>query len=38
MGLEALHAGAGEYALALPLAMTVAGAMGFNRMRRARGE
>jgi hypothetical protein len=38
MGLEGLHAGAGKYALALPLAMTVAGAMGFNRMRRARGE
>ena len=38
MGLEALHAGAGKYALALPLAMTLAGALGFNRMRRARGE
>ena len=38
MGLEALHAGAGRYALALPLAMTLAGALGFNRMRRARGE
>jgi hypothetical protein len=38
MGMEGLRAGAGKYALALPLAMTVAGAMGFNRMRRARGE
>jgi hypothetical protein len=38
MGLEGWHAGLGRYALVLPLAMTVAGAMGFNRMRRARGE
>ena len=34
MGLEAGHPGAGEFALALPLAMTLAGALGFNRMRR----
>ena len=34
MGLEASHPGAGEFALALPLAMTLAGALGFNRMRR----
>jgi hypothetical protein len=34
MGLEASHAGAGEFALLLPLAMTCAGALGFNRMRR----
>ena len=34
MGLEASHAGAGEFALLLPLAMTLAGALGFNRMRR----
>ena len=35
MGLEALHRGAGQYALLLPLAMTAAGAIGFNRMRNA---
>jgi hypothetical protein len=34
MGLEATHPGAGEFALVLPLAMTLAGALGFNRMRR----
>jgi len=34
MGLEASHPGAGELALLLPLAMTLAGALGFNRMRR----
>src|SRR5215831_4147228 len=33
MGLEGWHRGAGEFALLLPLAMTAAGAMGFNRMR-----
>jgi hypothetical protein len=35
MGLDGWHPGAGQYALLLPLAMTVAGAMGFNRMRSA---
>jgi hypothetical protein len=34
MGLEAGHPGAGAFALLLPLAMTLAGALGFNRMRR----
>ena len=34
MGLEASHAGAGEFALLLPVGMTLAGALGFNRMRR----
>ena len=34
MGLEASHAGAGEFALVLPFVMTFAGALGFNRMRR----
>ena len=34
MGLEASHPGAGQFALLLPLAMTLAGALGFNRMRR----
>ena len=34
MGLEAVHRGAGEFALLLPLAMTLTGALGFNRMRR----
>jgi hypothetical protein len=34
MALEAWHPGAGEFALLLPLAMTLAGALGFNRMRR----
>ena len=33
-GLEAVHPAAGEFALLLPLAMTLAGALGFNRMRR----
>ena len=33
MGLDAWHQGAGQYALLLPLALTAAGAMGFNRMR-----
>ena len=32
MGLEAWRRGAGEFALLLPLAMTAAGALGFNRM------
>ena len=34
-GLEALYRGAGRFALVLPLAMTTAGAIGFNLMRRA---
>jgi hypothetical protein len=38
MGLEWWHRGAGEFALLLPLAMTAAGAIGFNRMRGAFGE
>jgi MFS family permease len=33
-GLKVLHPAAGEFALLLPLAMTLAGALGFNRMRR----
>jgi hypothetical protein len=33
--LEAMHSGAGRYSLILPLAMTAAGAMGFNGMRKA---
>ncbi len=37
MALEAWHHGAGEYALLLPLAMTAAGALGFNRMQSALG-
>jgi hypothetical protein len=37
MGLEGVHRGAGQFALLLPLAMTAAGAMGFNRMRSALG-
>ena len=32
--LEAFHRGAGRYALLLPLALTTAGAIGFNLMRR----
>jgi len=36
-GLEMLHQGAGRLALLVPLAMTTAGAVGFNRMRRALG-
>jgi len=35
MALERLARGAGQYALLLPLAMTAAGALGFNRMRAA---
>jgi Major Facilitator Superfamily len=35
MGLEGLRPGTGEFALLLPLAMTAAGALGFNRMRSA---
>jgi Major Facilitator Superfamily len=35
MGLEGLHRGAGQFALLLPLAMTAAGVVGFNRMRNA---
>lgn len=38
MGLEGWHRGAGQFALLLPLAMTAAGALGFNRMRHALGE
>jgi hypothetical protein len=37
-GLESLRAGAGRYALLLPLALTVIGAMGFNHMRRELGK
>jgi hypothetical protein len=37
MGLEEVHRGAGQFALLLPLAMTVAGTLGFNRMRSALG-
>jgi hypothetical protein len=33
-GLESLKSGAGRYALLLPLALSVIGAMGFNHMRR----
>jgi hypothetical protein len=33
MALQRLAPGAGQYALLLPLAMTAAGALGFNRMR-----
>lgn len=35
MGLEAWHHGAGKFALALPLLLTTAGALGFSRMSRA---
>jgi hypothetical protein len=35
MALEHWRSGAGSYALLLPLAMTAAGALGFNRMRAA---
>ncbi len=35
MALERLRAGSGQYALLLPLALTAAGAIGFNRMRSA---
>jgi hypothetical protein len=34
MGLEVWRHGSGEFALLLPLAMTAAGALGFNRMHR----
>ncbi len=37
MGLEEWHRGAGDYALLLPLVMTAAGTLGFNRMRHALG-
>jgi hypothetical protein len=37
LGLEGLRHGAGEFALLLPLAMTGAGALGFNRMLRRSG-
>jgi len=33
MALEGWHRGAGEFALLLPVAMTAAGTLGFNRMR-----
>jgi hypothetical protein len=33
--LEAQHAGLGKFSLLLPLALSTAGAMGFNSMRRA---
>jgi MFS family permease len=36
--LEALREGAGRYALVLPLALTAAGAIGFNLMRRDLGK
>jgi hypothetical protein len=36
--LERLSAGAGRYSLLLPLAMTLAGAFGFNRMKAERGQ
>jgi MFS family permease len=32
-GLERFHAGAGRFALVLPIAMTLTGAIGFNRMK-----
>jgi hypothetical protein len=35
MALEAWHRGSGEYSLLLPLLLTAAGALGFNRMARA---
>ena len=38
MWLEGWHRGAGQFALLLPLVMTAAGALGFNRMRDALGE
>ena len=34
MGLEASHAGAGQFSLLLPLALTFVGLLGFKRMRR----
>jgi len=33
-GLETLYRGSGKFALALPLLMTTAGALGFNHMRK----
>jgi hypothetical protein len=39
MGLEGWRRGSGQFALLLPLAMTAAGALGFNRMhRRTKGK
>ncbi len=38
MALEGWHRGAGEYALLLPIALTAAGALGFNRMSGALGK
>ena len=38
MALEGWHPGAGEYALLLPIALTAAGALGFNRMSGALGK
>jgi MFS family permease len=35
-GLERFHAGAGRFALVLPIAMTLIGAIGFNRMKYSR--
>jgi MFS family permease len=35
-GLERFHAGAGRFALVLPIAMTLTGAIGFNRMKYSR--
>jgi MFS family permease len=35
-GLERFHAGAGRFALVLPIAMTLTGAVGFNRMKHSR--
>jgi MFS family permease len=35
-GLERFHAGAGRFALVLPIAMTLTGAIGFNRMKHSR--
>jgi hypothetical protein len=36
--LERIAPGAGRYALALPIAMTLTGAIGFNRMKQSRGK
>ena len=38
MALEGWHPGAGEYALLLPIALSAAGALGFNRMSGALGK
>jgi hypothetical protein len=38
MALEGWHRGAGEYALLLPIALSAAGALGFNRMSGALGK